>query len=225
MQSAYQLILGNRNTSSWSLRAWLPMTRMGLAFDEIDIDLRAPDYKQQILAHSPAGKVPALKLGTLVVWDSLAIIEHLADRYPDADIWPANADARSVARSVSAEMHAGFRALRDHCPMDFHGSHPMPTLPETVERNLRRIIEIWRDCRSRYGADGPFLFGEFSGADAMYAPVASRFRTYIPDLTLYGDDGTASAYIEAIFALPEIQAWGDDAAKEIAAASGNGNAP
>lgn len=218
-QSAYQLIIGNKNSSSWSLRPWLVMTRMGLSFDEIRIDLRAPDCKAQILRHSPSGKVPALKIGGLTVWDSLAIMEHLADRYPDAHLWPECSDARSIARSVCLEMHAGFAALREHCPMDFAARKPMQRLPEPVERDVRRILAIWRDCRNCYGQNGAFLFGEFCCADAVYAPVASRLRSYIPDLGAYGDDGTAAAYIDEIFLLPEMQAWSDQVESELQAAT------
>lgn len=218
-QSAYQLIIGNKNTSSWSLRPWLVMTRMGLAFDEIRIDLRAPDCKAKILAHSPSGKVPALKLGSLVVWDSLAIMEHLADRYPDANLWPEESDARSIARAVSCEMHSGFTALRKHCPMNFSARTPMQQLPDAVAKDVRRILAIWRDCRQRYGQNGPFLFGEFSCADAVYAPIASRFRTYIPDLAAYGDDDTGTKYVDTIFELPELQAWGDDVVAELQASN------
>ena len=213
-EPAYQLIIGNKNLSSWSLRPWLVMTRMGLAFDEVLIDLTSPNRRDLILPHSPSGMVPALRVGSLVVWDSLAILSYLAEIYPDAALWPDDSDAHAIACSVSAEMHAGFAALRKHCPMNFTLRAPMSDLPETVARDVRRIIEMWIDCRRRYGNSGPYLFGEFSCADAMYAPVASRFRTYIPDLSKYGDDGTAAAYVETIFAMPEIQACADDAANE-----------
>lgn len=210
----YQLIIGNKNLSSWSLRPWLVMTRMGLAFDEINIDLRSANRNSLILPHSPSGKVPALKVGSLVVWDSLAILSYLTEIYPDASLWPDDTDAHAIACSASAEMHSGFVALRDHCPMDFTARTPMADIPAAVERDVQRIINLWIDCRRRYGSSGPYLFGEFSCADAMYAPVASRFRTYLPDLDKYGDDGTAAAYIDTIFAMPEIQAWADDAANE-----------
>ena len=214
-KQAYQLIIGNKNTSSWSLRPWLVMTRMGLAFDEIMIDLAAPDRKQRILKHSPSGTVPALKVGGLIIWDSIAILAYLAEIYPDAALWPDDPDARAIACCVSAEMHSGFASLRAHCPMNFIGRSPMNSLPEPVETDVRRILSIWKDARLRFGARGPFLFGEFSVADAMYAPVASRFRTYLPDLTLYGDDGTGADYIETIFQMPEILAWQDDAQREV----------
>jgi glutathione S-transferase len=220
---AYKLVIGNKNTSSWSLRPWLAMHRAGIAFEEINIDLRAPDAKAQILSYSPAGKVPALLVGGgRVVWDSLAIIEHLAEAYPA--LWPRAAAARTLARCVSAEMHSGFQALREHCPMNLLGRKPKARLLKPVAADVRRIVAIWQDCRGMYGSGGPFLFGRFSAADAMYAPVASRFRTYLPDLAAYGDDGTAAAYVKAIFALPEMAEWEQGAGAEVEAAQRAGKA-
>jgi glutathione S-transferase len=216
----YRLVIGNKNWSSWSLRPWLAMKRLRLAFDEINIRLRRPDSKAQILAHCPSGLVPTLLAGDLAIWDSLAILEYLAEQHPQAPMWPHNAAARATARSVSAEMHAGFAALRQHCSMELLARAPLASLPAEVEADIRRIVAIWRNARTRYGGGGPFLFSEFSGADAMYAPVASRFRTYVPDLAPYGDDGTAQAYIATIFAMPEMDAWADGARAEMAAAEG-----
>jgi glutathione S-transferase len=213
---AYRLVIGNKNTSSWSLRPWLAMKRARLPFSEVNINLRSPDAKAQILRHSPSGKVPALLTGTGVVWDSLAIIEFLAETHPEAALWPQAPQARALARSVSAEMHSGFRPLRDDCPMNFTARAPKASLPEAVAADARRIVAIWRDCRSRHAAGGPFLFGRFTAADAMYAPVASRFRTYIPDLGPYGDDGTAQAYVDTLFASPEMAEWGEAARREVA---------
>ena len=209
-----RLVIGNKAWSSWSLRPWLVMKRFQLPFEEVGVRLRQPDSKANILAHSPAGKVPALLVGDLLVWDSLAIIEFLADRHPDKGIWPRDPQARAIARAVSAEMHSGFQALREHCPMDILSRTPKDELPDAAVLNIRRVVELWRDCRSRFGGQGPFLFSEFSAADAMFAPVASRFRTYIPDLARFGDDGTAAAFIEAIFAMPEMAEWADGARKE-----------
>jgi glutathione S-transferase len=216
---AYRLVIGNKNTSSWSLRPWLTMRHAGIAFDEIGIDLRAPDAKAQILKHSPSGKVPALLTDGRVVWDSLAILELLAETHPRAALWPRQAAARSLARSVAAEMHSGFQALRQHCPMDFLGRAPKARLPKAVAADVRRIVAIWQDCRRRHGSGGPFLFGRFSAADAMYAPVASRFRTYLPNLAPYGDDGTAQAYVEALFSLPAMAEWEEGALAETRAAA------
>jgi glutathione S-transferase len=218
---AYKLVIGNKNTSSWSLRPWLAMRHAGIAFQEIGIDLRAADAKAQILEHSPSGKVPALLVGGgRVVWDSLAILEHLAESHPA--LWPRAAAARALARSVSAEMHAGFQALREHCPMNILGRKPKARLLKPVAADVRRIVAIWQGCRRQHGASkssgGPFLLGRFSAADAMFAPVASRFRTYLPDLAPYGDDGTAGAYVEAIFALPAMAEWEQGARAQVEAA-------
>jgi glutathione S-transferase len=215
----YELVIGNKNTSSWSLRPWLAMKHAGLPFSEIRIELRAPDKKQQILRHSPSGKVPALAVehdggSKQVICESLAILEFLAEVHPEACLWPTDQRARAHARSVASEMHAGFAPLRDHCPMNFVASLPKDELPEAVAADVRRIVALWQDCRRRFGAAGPLLFGTFTAADAMYAPVASRFRTYLPDLAPYGDDGTAKAYVNALFALPAMQVWGAEARAE-----------
>ena len=212
----YRLVIGNKNTSSWSLRPWLAMRHAGIPFVEVNVDLRAADAKAHILAHSPSGKVPALIADGEVVWDSLAIIEFLAEAHPEAGLWPVAPIARAMARSVSAEMHSGFHALRQQCPMDFLARAPKSNLSAEVAADARRIVGIWRDCRHRFGADGPFLLGQFSAADAMYAPVASRFRTYVPDLAPYGDDGTARAYVDTLFALPAMLQWEHEARAESA---------
>lgn len=214
--NAYRLVIGNKHTSSWSLRPWLALKQAGIAFDEVRINLREPDMKEKILAHSRAGKVPVLWDGDLMIWDSLAIVEYVAEKNPGAGLWPADAPARAIARAVSAEMHSGFQPLREHCPMKILSSDPKAEFPETVDANIRRVVEIWKEARATFGAGGPFLFGAFSIADAMYAPVASRLKTYVPDLAAFGDDGTAAAYIEAIFALPAIEEWAEGARQEIA---------
>lgn len=211
---SYRLVIGNKNTSSWSLRPWLALRHAGIAFSEVNIDLRAPDAKAQILRHSPSGKVPALLVDGRVIWDSLAILEFLAEAHPGAGLWPTTAEARAHARAAAAEMHSGFQALREHCPMDFLGRAPKASLPEPVAADVRRIIAIWQECRRRHGQGGAFLFGSFSAADAMYAPVASRFRTYLPDLAAYGDDGSAQAYVETLLALPAMAAWERGAREE-----------
>ena len=210
----YRLVIGNKAWSSWSLRPWLVLRRFGLPFREVNVRLRQSDTKGQILSLSAAGKVPALLAGDLLVWDSLAIMEYLADSHPEKAIWPRDKEARAVARCASAEMHSGFQALREHCPMDFLATKPMDTLPETVELNVRRVIGLWMDCRQRFGRGGDFLFSEFSAADAMYAPVASRFMTYFPDLARYGDDGTAQRYVDVLFGLGEMTEWAEGARAE-----------
>lgn len=213
----YRLVIGNKNTSSWSLRPWLALKQAGIGFTEVRINLRAPDMKEQIKVHSPAGKVPVMWADDLMIWDSLAILEYVAERHPDKALWPSDVQARAVARSVAAEMHSGFQALREHCPMKLLAREPKTDLIDPVQVNIRRIVELWTDCRRRFGADGPFLFSRFSIADAMYAPVASRLKTYIEDLGVYGDDGTAAAYVDALFALPAMKEWADGARHETGA--------
>jgi glutathione S-transferase len=213
---AYQLVIGNKNISSWSLRPWLAMRHAGIPFREINIKLRQPGTKDEILRYSPSGKVPILLADGQAVWDSLAILEYLAEAHPEAGLWPADGGARALARSVSAEMHSGFAALREHCSMDLLARQPMATLPDLVATDVRRIVALWKDCRRRHGASGPFLFGAFTAADAMYGPVTSRFRTYLPDLAPWGDDGTAQAYVSALLALPAMTEWEEGARREAA---------
>ena len=191
--NGYRLVIGDKNSSSWSLRPWLALKQCGIPFAEERVRLRQPSSKTEILRHSPSGKVPALKTEWGVVWDSLAILEFLAERHPDCALWPREAEARAAARSISAEMHAGFVTLRHEMSMNLLARLPSPPIDGALESDIRRIVAIWRDTRARFGEDGPFLFGAFSNADAMYAPVATRFRTYGVDLNRYGDDGTAAA--------------------------------
>ena len=211
---SYRLVIGDKNISSWSLRPWLALRQAGIAFEEVNVKLRQPDSPAQILRHSPSGRVPTLLVGELAVWDSLAILEFLAEVHPQAELWPPSREARAFARSAAAEMHSGFAALREHCPMDLLARLPMAAVPDPVTAEVRRIVALWRECRRRHGSSGPFLFGTFSAADAMYAPVASRFRTYFPDLAPYGDDGTARAYVDAVFALPAMAEWEQGARRE-----------
>ena len=197
---ALTLVIGTKRYSSWSLRPWLALKVAGIPFDEVEIALRQPETKAEILKHSPSGKVPLLKDGDLAVWDSLAICEYLAELTPS--LWPQNAKARAVSRSVSAEMHSGFMPLRRDCPMDVLADLPMAEIPDEVTTELIRIDALWNDCRARFGAGGPFLFGAFSIADAMFAPVVSRIRTY--HLPVSAD---SLAYCDAIMALPAMQEW------------------
>ncbi len=198
----YSLVIGNKNYSSWSLRPWLLMRQAGIAFDEVRIPLRKPDTVARIREHTPAGRVPVLHAGDLTIWDSLAIAEYLAERHPEAALWPADVGARAHARAVSAEMHSGFQALRNHMPMHCRASFPGVGRTPEVLADIARIIESWRDCRTRFGAGGPFLFGTFSIADAMYAPVVLRFKTYAVDL-----DAVCRGYLDAILALPAMRQW------------------
>lgn len=197
-----QLVIGNKNYSSWSLRPWLLMRVTDIPCDETLIWLYREDAKARLLAHSPAGKVPVLIDGAVTVWDSLAIIEYLAEKYPRRGLWPADPQARALARSVSAEMHSGFAALRKHLPMNLRARHPGCGHTPEVMADVARIVALWQDCRSRFGGDGEFLFGEFCAADAMYAPVVTRFVTYGVKLP-----SAAAAYRDAVLALPALQDW------------------
>ena len=196
------LIIGNRNYSSWSLRGWLAASLSGIAFETELVRLSEPGSGAALLRHSPAGKVPVLRHGERVIWDSLAIIEYLAELCPDARLWPADADARARARSIAAEMHAGFGALRANMPMNLRKSLPGKGRGQGVAEDIARVTAIWRDARSRFGQSGPFLFGRYSAADAMYTPVASRFRTYGVEL-----DPTCQAYADAVLSWPAFLAW------------------
>ncbi|HEX6957797.1 MAG TPA: glutathione S-transferase family protein [Ferrovibrio sp.] len=210
------LVIGNKNYSSWSLRPWLALKATGAAFDEVMIGLRHPDTRAKILAHSPAGKVPILKHGDLLVWESLAICEYLAETFPAAGLWPEDARARAVARCIATEMHAGFMALRRDLPMDIARlGKAAGAASEEAKADIARVQQIWQDCRGRFGADqggdsgGPFLFGRFSITDCMFAPVATRFRTYGVAL-----DPISAAYVDAIYAWPAMQEWCAASAKE-----------
>ncbi|MBB5047150.1 glutathione S-transferase [Rhodopseudomonas rhenobacensis] len=198
---ALTLVIGNKNYSSWSMRPWLALRATDIAFDEVVIPLYtgAAD-KQRILDVSPAGKVPVLVDGDITVWDSLAIIEYAAERFPEANLWPQDRARRAHARSVSAEMHSGFQALRNECGMNLHRPVGAKPLSAAAEADIARIQAIWSECRQRYG--GPYLFGGFSGADAMYAPVVHRFLTYA-----IATSEEVSAYIAAMTALPAFQQW------------------
>src|ERR1700680_1090976 len=174
-----KLVIGNKNYSSWSMRPWLALRANDIAFEEIFIPLYTGEAdKERILAFTGSGKVPALIDGDVTVWDSLSIIEYVAERFPEARLWPEDRAARAHARSISAEMHSGFVPLRSECGMNLHRPVKAIALSPDGRANIARIQEIWIECRERYGKSGPFLFGAFSGADAMFAPVVHRFRTY-----------------------------------------------
>ncbi len=200
--TSLKLIIGNKNYSSWSLRPWLLLRQMGLEFEEIFIPLFREDSREKILKYSPSGKVPTLIEDGRAVWDSLAIAEYLAEKYPRMNLWPEDPAARALARSVSAEMHSGFMALRSECPMNIHRKPTPIELKPEVRADVERIQAIWRDARSRYSKLGPFLFGHFSIVDAMYAPVVFRFTRYAIEM-----DESSRAYAETILALPPIQEW------------------
>jgi glutathione S-transferase len=203
------LVIGNKNYSSWSLRAWIAMTAVDIPFEEVFVPLARPDTKERIKRYSPAGKVPVLIDGEAVVWESLAILEHLGERFPKARLWPSDSAARAHARSIAAEMHASFAALRGHCPMNLWRPVERLELTPQIDAEVARITEIWRNAREKYGRGGSFLFGDFTAADAMFAPVATRFRTY--DIAC---DKTSHAYVEAVHELAAFKAWRDAALKE-----------
>lgn len=213
----YTLIVGTRNWSSWSLRPYMALRATGAPFETIDIRLRqteAPTTREQILQHSPAGKVPVLKIRenqeTLVIWDSLAICETIAERHPETGLWPDDAATRAIARAYACEMHSGFPDVRDQLFMDFAKRKPLPELREDTKTQIARIIQAWSGALAAY--QGDFLFGRFSIADCMYAPVVSRFETYGVEVP-----AAVRAYMDRILALPAMQEWKQVAEKEIAA--------
>jgi glutathione S-transferase len=203
------LNIGNKNYSSWSFRPWIAMKVAGIAFDEEVHSLDAEDFKERVTRISGTGKVPALADGKAQVWESLAILEYLAEKFPDAGLWPADPAARAHARAIAAEMHAGFVPLRRALPMNMWRPVIRRALAPDVQSNVRRIEAIWTDCRTRHGADGPFLFGRFGAADAMYAPVVSRFHTYDVEV-----NAAARAYMGAVMALPAWAEWRTAALQE-----------
>ena len=206
---ALTLVIGNKNYSSWSLRPWIAMKVAGIAFNEIVIPLYEPGSREAIAKYTPAGKVPVLIDGDRHVWETIAILEHLAEKFPTAGLWPQDAPARGHARVISAEMHAGFTALRRNCPMNMWLPPKTRPLPDEVKPDVARIEGIWADCRQRFGQGGPFLFGSFGAADAMYAPVVARFYNYrIPV------GANARAYMDVVMALPAWKEWCAAAMKE-----------
>jgi len=203
-----EIVVGNKNYSSWSLRAWLMLKKTRQPFEEVVIGLDRPDTAENIRKYSPSGRVPVLLSGNLTVWDSLAIGEYLAETVPAAKLWPQDDEARANARSISAEMHSGFAALRTHCPMKMKERIQQDTPQEALD-DAARVRAIWTSTRERHGQGGPFLFGAYTIADAMYAPVVSRFRTYGLPLT-----GEAAAYAEAVWNDPDFQIWYEAARSE-----------
>jgi glutathione S-transferase len=223
MAAHYTLVIGTRNWSSWSLRPYMALRATGQAFETVPIKLRVtshPTTRETILPHSPSGKVPVLKIEedgkTLAVWDSLAIIETLAERHPEAGLLPSDASARAMARSYAAEMHSGFPDVRDQLGMEFARTLPMPELRDATKEQIARILDAWTRALAHHGTDGGFLFGRLSIADCMYAPVVSRFTTYgvdVPDIV--------KAYMDRIWALPAMQEWKRGAEEEVAAGLSN----
>jgi glutathione S-transferase len=203
------LIIGNKNYSSWSFRPWLAMKVAGLAFEETVISLDAPDFKARVTVPGGSGRVPVLIDGDVRVWESLAILEYLAEKFPTAGLWPQNAAARARARAIASEMHAGFLPLRRHLPMNVARPVTKRMLDDGAAANAGRIDAIWSQCRSTFGGDGPFLFGAFGAADAMYAPVVWRFHTYAVEVGAAAHD-----YMRAMMALPAWDQWREAARRE-----------
>lgn len=207
---ALTLAIGNKNYSSWSMRPWMALKAAGIAFEEVVIPLYTGlADKQRILNFTGSGKVPALVDGGVTVWDSLAIIEYVAERFPDAGLWPKDVASRAHARSISAEMHSGFMPLRNECGMNIHRPVRSKPLSDDAKSNVARIQDIWTDCRARYGGQGPYLFGAFTGADAMYAPVTHRFRTYDVEVT-----PSVRAYMDTMLANVAFREWTEGALAE-----------
>jgi glutathione S-transferase len=196
-----KIVVGNKKYSSWSLRGWLALELTGAPFEEIVVALDMPDTAENIRRHSPSGRVPALIDGSITVWDSLSIGEYLHEKFPEKRLWPQDAARRAHARSISAEMHSGFVNLRNDCSMRIIEERPYKPLRAETQAEVERIVAIWSDCLQKYG--GPYLFGKtFCLADAMYAPVVSRFRTYSIPL-----EGAVKAYRDAVWAFPALQEW------------------
>lgn len=204
-----KLVIGNKNYSSWSMRPWMAMKIAGIPFEDRVISLDDPVFKPELAKLTPAGKVPVLIDGDRHIWESLAIIEYVAEKFPGAGLWPADAAARAHARVTSAEMHAGFAPLRRHCAMNMRRPPQKRELTPEVQSDVARIERMWSDCRARFGQGGPFLFGAAGAADAMYAPVVSRFHTYAIEV---GED--ARAYMKAVMALPAWSEWEKAARQE-----------
>ena len=202
--SELALLIGNKNYSSWSLRPWVALRHSGLAFDETVVKLNTPEFAPKVKDWSPAGRVPVLRHGARHVWDSLAICEYLAETFPEKKLWPRDSGERALARAISAEMHSGFQNLRGQMPMNVRAKgRKVPRTPE-LEADIARVKSLWADCRKAASVRGPFLFGEFTIADAMYAPVAFRFQTY----------GVPDDYAESLVKIPAMREWAEAAARE-----------
>jgi glutathione S-transferase len=204
------LVIGNKNYSSWSFRPWIAMKVAGIAFDEVVISLNADDFKPRMAKLSGTGKVPTLVDGEIQIWESLAILEYLAEKFPDARLWPADPPARAHARAIASEMHAGFVPLRRACPMNMARPVRKRELSDEVMANVARIESMWADCRARFGHNGgPFLCGPFGAVDAMYAPIVARLYTYDVEVAA----GTR-AYMDAVMAMPAWAQWRDAGIRE-----------
>ncbi|MGX9689918.1 glutathione S-transferase N-terminal domain-containing protein [Achromobacter anxifer] len=205
----YTLIIGNKNYSSWSLRPWIVLRAAGIPFTEQKLGFFTEEFSRRVGAVSPAGLVPVLLDGEFAIWDTLAICEYLAERHPEARLWPQDVRARARARSLAAQMHSGFGAMRQALPMNGEARLPDIDVPAAAQQDIARLQALWRDTRAEFGQGGPFLFGQFSIADAFFAPVVSRFTTYGIEAT-----GPVRDYMDAVLALPAMQEWIRDALAE-----------
>lgn len=203
------IVIGNKLYSSWSMRPWLVLAAFDIPFTETVVPLSQPDTSTRIRKFSPSGKVPTLVDGDVTVWETLAIIEYLAEKFPGRSIWPADAKARAHARAVSNEMHAGFQALRQACPMNLAKRFARKDRGDAARADVARVAQIWAEARSRFGAGGSFLYGAFSAADAMYAPVVTRLDTYQIEV-----DAPTRAYMDAVLAHPAFVRWRTEALAE-----------
>ena len=203
------LVIGNKNYSSWSMRPWVLLKQLGIPFEEKKLRFHSAEWDAEIERWSPSRLVPVLWRGDQSVWDTLAIMETLHEWYPDKGVWPRDPAARALARSASAEMHSGFRDLRGSMPMNIRSSHPGKGMTPAVQANIDRIEKLWAMARAKFGAGGPFLFGAFSAADAMYAPVTTRFKTYAVKLS-----PESQRYCDAMLAAPGVRAWIEGALQE-----------
>jgi glutathione S-transferase len=206
---SWKLVIGNKNYSSWSLRPWLVLKHAGVHFAEVRIPLHQPATESEISRYSPSGKVPTLIAGDTVIWESLAICEYVAERFPAKRLWPRDAEARAYARAVANEMHAGFANLRNTMPMDIRSRYERKSLTPEVATDIKRIEAIWADCRKRRGKQGDLLFGEFTIADAMFAPVVTRLETYDVPVS-----AASREYMDAMLAVPHFHQWIADAKLE-----------
>jgi glutathione S-transferase len=204
-----QLVIGNKNYSSWSMRPWILLRQAGIAFDEVQLKFDQNTKVIGIEKYSAVGKVPVLLIDGEPVWDSLAIAETVAEMFPDKQLWPANEAARRVARSACAEMHSGFQNLRGRMPMNIRSKHPGKGLTPESKKDIDRVVALWTECRERFGGAGSLLFGKFSVADAFFAPVVMRFHTYAVQVPQ-----VAQEYCEAVKALSAVREWCDAARKE-----------
>lgn len=203
------LVIGNKNYSSWSLRTWFLLREMGIEFEELMLMLDTDDFEERIGDYSPSRRVPVLRDGGHIIWDTLSIAEYLNEKYPAKQLWPQETEARILARSVSAEMHSGFSALRRHMPMNCRAENRRAEMTHELQADIERVQDIWTECRTQYASQGPWLFGQFSITDAMYAPVAFRFATYGTAL-----NNEAQTYSSYLLARPALQEWKQSSCQE-----------